>query len=76
MTKVLKIRKIGGSLGVVLPKELLGELGVGEGDRLYPVRTPEGIQFTPYDPDFAKALEDGRDFMRRHRNAMRELAKG
>ena len=76
MTKVLKIRKIGGSLGVVLPKELLGELGIGEGDLLYPVRTPDGVSFTPYDPDFAKALEDGRDFMRRHRNAMRELAKG
>ena len=76
MTKVLKIRKIGGSLGVVLPKELLGELGVGEGDLLYPVLTSDGLGLTPYDPDFANALEDGRDFMRRHRNAMRELAKG
>ena len=75
MTKALKIRKIGGSLGVVLPKELLAELGVGEGDLLYPVRTPEGVGLTPYDPEFAEAIEDARDFMRRHRNAMRELAK-
>lgn len=73
--KPLKIRKIGTSLGVVLPKELLAELGVGEGDRLYPVRTPEGVRLARYDPDFAEVLEDSRDFMRRHRNAMRELAK-
>ena len=27
------------------------------------------------DPEFAEVLEDSRDYMRRHRNAMRELAK-
>ena len=75
MTKPLKIRKIGTSLGLVLPKKLLAELGVGEGDKLYPVRTPDGVELTPYDPDFAEVLEDSRDYMRRHRNAMRELAK-
>ncbi len=75
MPKPLKIRKIGTSLGVVLPKELLTELGVGEGDKLYPVRTPDGVALTPYDPEFAEVLEDSRDYMRRHRNAMRELAK-
>ncbi len=75
MTKPLKIRKWGGSYGVALPKRLLDDLGVGEGDTLYPVRTPNGVELTPYDPDFADVLEDARDFMRRHRNAMRELAK-
>jgi len=30
---------------------------------------------TPYDPDFAEALEAGRDYMRRHRNALPELAR-
>jgi len=71
----LKIRKIGTSLGIVLPKDLLTELGVGEGDMLYPVRTPDGVSLTQYDPDFAEILDDSRDYMRRHRNAMRELAK-
>jgi putative addiction module antidote len=75
MSKPLKIRKIGTSLGVVLPKELLTELGVGEGDILYPVRTPDGVSLTKYDPEFAEILDDSRDYMRRHRNAMRELAK-
>ena len=75
MSKPLKIRKIGTSLGIVLPKDLLTELGVREGDTLYPVRTPDGVSLSPYDPEFAEILEDSRDYMRRHRNAMRELAK-
>ncbi len=75
MVRPVKVRRVGASLGVVLPKELLAELGVGEGDRLYPVRTPDGVSLTQYDPEFAEVLEDSADFMRRHRNAMRELAK-
>ena len=75
MAKHLKIRKIGTSLGVTLPKEILAEMGVAEGDILYPVRTPEGIQLTPYDPDFAEALEIGRKIIRRYPNAMRKLAE-
>ncbi len=76
MSKPLKIRKIGTSLGIVLPKELLTELGVGEGDILYPVRTPDGVSLTQYDPDFEQALKAGREFMRRYPNAMKKLAEG
>ena len=75
MTKPLKVRKIGSSLGVVLPKELLGELEVAEGDLLYPVRTPEGVRLTRYDPEFERAVEAGRRFMRRYPNAMKKLAE-
>ncbi len=71
----LKVRKIGNSYGVVLPKRLIEELGVKEGDRIFWVRTPDGIKLTPYDPDFAAVIEANRDYMRRHRNALRQLAK-
>ena len=74
MTKFRKIRKIGTSLGVTLPKEILAEMGVAEGDILYPVRTLDGIQLTPYDPEFAEALEIGRKIIRRYPNAMKKLA--
>ncbi len=76
MSRPLKIRKIGTSLGLVLPKELLDEIGVGEGDKVYPVRTPDGVALTPYDADFEQALEAGRKFMRRYPNAMKKLAEG
>ncbi len=71
----LKVRKIGNSYGVVLPKRLIEELGVKEGDRIFWVRTPDGIKLSPYDPDFAAVMESNRDYMRRHRNALRQLAK-
>ena len=75
MTRPLKIRKWGGSYGVTLPRQVLDDLGVTEGDLLYPVRTPNGVELTRFNPEFAKIMEDAEDYMRRHRNAMRELAK-
>ena len=70
-----KVRKIGGSLGVTLPKEFLAEMGVGEGDSLYLVRTSEGIELTARDPEITEVLEIGRKFMRRYPNAMKKLAE-
>ncbi len=75
MATPLKARKVGNSLGVILAKDVIEALGVAEGDELFAVRTPDGIRLTPYDPDFANAIESTRDYMRRHRNALHELAK-
>ena len=75
MKRPLKVRKIGNSYGLILNKEVLDALGVGEGEALFVVRTPDGVRLTPYDPDFAAVMESNRDYMRRHRNALRELAK-
>jgi putative addiction module antidote len=74
MTSELKIRKIGNSLGITLT-EPLKQMGLSEGDSVYVVQTPTGIELTPYDPDFAEALSDARDFMKGYPNAMKELAK-
>jgi len=75
MAAVVKVRKVGNSLGVILTKDVVESLGVAEGDVLFAIRTPDGIRLTPYDPDFATALESTRDYMRRHRDALHELAK-
>jgi putative addiction module antidote len=75
MAAVVKVRKVGNSLGVILTRDVVEALGVTEGDELFAVRTPDGIQLTPYDPDFAKVIESTRDYMRRHRNALHELSK-
>ncbi|MGD9537865.1 MAG: AbrB/MazE/SpoVT family DNA-binding domain-containing protein [Alphaproteobacteria bacterium] len=75
MTTAVKVRRIGNSLGLVLTKDLTDALGVAEGDALFAVRTPDGVMLTPYDPDFAAVIEQNRRYMRRHRNALRELAK-
>lgn len=71
----LKVTQIGNSLGVVLPKELLAELGVSKGDELFVRRTPEGHVVSTVDPEFEKAMSVARDIMKRYRNTLRELAK-
>jgi putative addiction module antidote len=75
VTKPLKVRKIGGAYGITLPKRLLEELGVSEGDKLFAVRTPNGLELSRYDPDFEEAMQASRDFMRRYPNAMKKLAE-
>jgi putative addiction module antidote len=75
MAAVVKVRKVGNSLGVILTRDVVESLGVAEGDQLFAVRTVEGIRLTSYDPDFAAAVESNRDYMRRHRDAMHELSK-
>jgi putative addiction module antidote len=75
MAKSLKVRRLGNSLGIILGRDTLDALGVGEGDELFAVRTPDGIRLTPFDPDFATVIESTRDYMHRHRNALHELAR-
>jgi len=72
----LKVRKIGNSLGVVLPKETLAQLGVGEGDELIVSESPNGeMRITRGDVELDRQLEAARRGMKRYRNALRELAK-
>ena len=75
MTDAVTVRKIGNSLGVILPKAELDALGVGEGGKLFILHGPDGMRLVPYDPDFADTIEDAREFMREYRDTLRELAK-
>lgn len=75
MVRPVKVRKIGASLGVVLPKELLTDLGLGEGDELYVVRTPAGVELTRHGPNSEQAIKAGQKFMRRYPKAMKKLAE-
>ena len=71
----LKIRKVGNSLGVILPKEVATRLRVVEGDSLDLTEAAEGYRLSAYDPAVARQVEVGKKIMRRYRNALRELAK-
>ena len=72
----LKVRKIGNSLGVVLPKELLSRLHLEAGDQVFLTETPEGgYRLTPYDPEFEAQMKLAEEGMARYRNTLRALAK-
>lgn len=75
MAKSLKLVSIGNSTGVILPREELDRLRVGRGDSLYVVETPKGIELTPYDPDFAKQMDEAERIMREDRDVLERLAK-
>ncbi len=76
MVLELKLRKIGNSLGVVLPKEALARLNAGEGDTLVLTESPDGgFRVTPNKNDFAHQMAMAEDIANRYRNALRELAK-
>ena len=76
MTIETKVRKIGNSLGILLPKEAAQTLRVKEGDTLYLTEAPNGsLGITPERPGFKEKMEIAEDLMNRYRNALRELAK-
>jgi putative addiction module antidote len=76
MTLELKLRKIGNSVGVVLPKEALAFLNAAEGDTLCATEAADGtLRVTAMKPEVARQLEKAQDIMRRYRNTLRELAK-
>jgi putative addiction module antidote len=71
-----KVRKIGNSLGIVLPKEALQQLQAEEGTILYLTESPEcSLRVTPERPGFEKKMEIVEGLMKRYRNTLRELAK-
>lgn len=75
----LRLRRVGNSLGVILPKEALEALGVEskEGEKLILARLPDGSGFElrHVDAKFEQKLALLRDTMKRYKNTLRELAK-
>ena len=71
----LQIRKIGNSVGVILPKELLARLKLEKGDTVFVTEAANGVTLTPYDPALDAQLQLGREFMREYRDTFHQLAK-
>lgn len=72
----VKVRKVGNSLGVVLPKDVVSRLGTEDGGVLYLAEIPgEGYRLTPFDPSFEEKMSRAEDIMSRYRNALHILAR-
>ena len=71
----LKLKSIGNSVGVVIPKEVLARLSLGKGDTLYGIETPDGLRLSISDPVFEAQMTVARRIMKEHRAVLRELAK-
>lgn len=71
----VKITTIGNSVGVVLSRDLLTRLRVEKGDMLYVIETPNGVELTPYRPDFAAQMDAAESVMRENRDVLKKLAE-
>jgi putative addiction module antidote len=73
---LLQIKKIGNSVGLILPKDLLARLKLKEGDKLHVVeQTERGIKLSPYDPKHAEAMAIARRSFRKYADTYKALAE-
>jgi putative addiction module antidote len=75
MITATKSRKIGNSLGAIIPKEVAARLNIEAGTTLYFTEAPDGVRLTAHNPNFASKMAAAESLSRRYRNALRELAK-
>ena len=69
------LKKIGGSVATVLPKSMLDRFHLAAGDEVSVIETKDGLLITPFDPEFATAMEAYERGAKKYRNALRQLAR-
>lgn len=76
MNKPLKLIKIGNSIGVILPRDVLARLRVALGEELFLTESSSGgYNLTASDPDFAEAMAAAEGIMREDRDILNVLAR-
>ncbi len=75
MVRNVKVRRMGGSVGATLPKEMAERLHLEAGDEVLAVETADGILLSPYNPEVEEALAIAAEAQKRYQGALRELAK-
>ena len=75
MVRSVKLRRMGGSVGATLPKDMAERLHLRAGDEVLAVETANGILLSPYDPDVEEGLAIAAEAQKRYQGALRELAK-
>ena len=71
MYKQVAIRRIGNATGMTIPKKMLQRHNLAEGDKVFIVETELGLLITPFDPDFAQAMQLYQEGNKAYRNAAR-----
>lgn len=70
-----KIRKIGNSLGVILPKQLIEELHLKTGDKVSIERKGSNLELRPVDPEFEEWADAYRQLNTDYKDVLKALAK-
>ena len=75
MVRSAKLRRMGGSIGATLPRDMAQRLHLEAGDEVLAVETTNGILLSPYDPEVAEGLAIAVEAQKRYRRTLRELPK-
>jgi putative addiction module antidote len=75
MQRAITLRRVGGSVGTTLPKEMVDRLQLDAGDRVLALETEQGILITPYTEELDADMAATRRAAKRYRAALRELAR-
>lgn len=75
MVRNVKLRRMGGSVGATLPKDMAERLHLEAGDEVLAVETANGILLSPYDLNVDQGLAIAAEAQKRYRGALRELAR-
>ncbi|WP_340106067.1 AbrB/MazE/SpoVT family DNA-binding domain-containing protein [Rhodohalobacter sp. 8-1] len=70
-----KIRKVGNSLGVILPKQLVDELHLKTGDKVTIERKGSNLEIRPIDPEFENWAEAYNEINKDYKDVLKALAK-
>jgi putative addiction module antidote len=73
--RAITLRRVGGSVGTTLPKEMVDRLDLAAGDQILAVETERGILLTPYTDELDAQLVATRRAAKQYRMALRQLAK-
>ena len=75
VVQTITLKKIGGSVGAILPKDMLDRQHLQAEDQVFAVETPQGILLTAVDPATTEALAAYAVLAKENRAAMAALAK-
>jgi antitoxin component of MazEF toxin-antitoxin module len=68
----LKLRKVGNSVGLVLPRAVVDHLGVGSSGSVFLTPMPDGaLRVSPLDPDFAQKVKAAEMSMQAYVNTLK-----
>ncbi len=70
-----KVRKVGNSLGVIFPKQIIEELHLKEGDKITFLKKGSNLELRPVDPEFEEWAEAYRELNIDYKDVLKELAK-
>lgn len=70
-----KIRKIGNSLGVILPRQVIDELHLKIGDKVSIERKGSTLELRPADPEFEEWAEAYRQVNTDYKDVLKALAE-